>query len=110
MTSTGLDIFEKKWPQALLGAKVGLLVHPASVSKNLKHASSLFLESPKCDLKVFFGPQHGIRGETQDNMIEWKGFRDRRSGLPVYSLYSETRKPRAAMLKLSMYWLSTCRM
>jgi uncharacterized protein YbbC (DUF1343 family) len=99
VTLTGLDIFEKKWPQALLGAKVGLLVHPASVSKNLEHASSLFLESSKCDLKVFFGPQHGIRGETQDNMIEWKGFRDHRSGLPVYSLYSETRKPRAAMLK-----------
>ena len=99
MTLTGLDIFEKKWPQALLGAKVGLLVHPASVSKNLEHASSLFFESPKCELTVFFGPQHGIRGETQDNMIEWKGFHDRRTGLPVYSLYSETRKPRAAMLK-----------
>jgi len=99
VTLTGLDIFEKKWPQALTGAKVGLLTHPASVNRKLDHASSLFLESPKCDLKVFFGPQHGIRGETQDNMIEWKGFRDRRSGLPVYSLYSETRKPRAAMLK-----------
>ena len=99
MTLTGLDIFKKKWPQALLGAKVGLLVHPASVSKNLEHASSLFFESPKCELKVFFGPQHGIRGETQDNMIEWKGFHDLRTGLPVYSLYSETRKPRAAMLK-----------
>ncbi len=98
MTLTGLDIFETKWPQALLGAKVGLLAHPASVSKNLEHASSLFLESTKCDLKVFFGPQHGIRGETQDNMIEWKGFQDRRSGLPVYSLYSETRKPRSTML------------
>ena len=99
MTLTGLDIFKKKWPQALLGAKVGLLVHPASVSKNLEHASSLFFESPKCELKVFFGPQHGIRGETQDNMIEWKGFHDLRTGLPVYSLYSKTRKPPAAMLK-----------
>ena len=47
MTLTGLDIFKKKWPQALLGAKVGLLVHPASVSKNLEHASSLFFESSK---------------------------------------------------------------
>jgi uncharacterized protein YbbC (DUF1343 family) len=74
-------------------------VHPASVSKNLEHASSLFFESPKCELKVFFGPQHGIRGETQDNMIEWKGFHDLRTGLPVYSLYSKTRKPPAAMLK-----------
>jgi uncharacterized protein YbbC (DUF1343 family) len=99
VTLTGLDIFEKKWPRALLGAKVGLLVHPASVSKNLEHASSLFFESPKCELKVFFGPQHGIRGETQDNMIEWKGFHDLRTGLPVYSLYSKTRKPPAAMLK-----------
>ncbi|MGO9378161.1 MAG: exo-beta-N-acetylmuramidase NamZ domain-containing protein [Dissulfurispiraceae bacterium] len=98
MTLTGLDTFEKKWPPALIGAKVGLLVHPASVSRKLDHASSLFLKSSKCDLRALFGPQHGIRGETQDNMIEWKGFRDRSSGLPVYSLYSKTRKPRAAML------------
>ena len=99
MIRTGLDRFDKKWPAALAGSKVGLLVHPASINRRLEHASSLFLRSPKFEVKAFFGPQHGIRGETQDNMIEWKDFRERQSGLPVYSLYSETRKPSAFMLK-----------
>jgi len=99
MTYTGLDLFEKKWPSSLTGARAALLVHPASVNRKLGHASTDFVKSSKCRLKAFFGPQHGIRGETQDNMIEWKGFRDPQSGLPVYSLYSETRKPGASMLK-----------
>lgn len=99
MINTGLDLFEKMWPRPLSGTRVGLLIHPASVNRKLEHASSLFLHSPKFRLKAFFGPQHGIRGETQDNMIEWKGFRDRRTGLPAYSLYSETRKPRPSMLR-----------
>ena len=99
MIKTGLDLFERKWPKMLTGARVGLLVHPASVNRKLHHASALFLQSSNLEVKAFFGPQHGIRGETQDNMIEWRGFRDRQSNLPVYSLYSETRKPGASMLK-----------
>ncbi len=98
MTSSGLDLLKKKWPRPLLSAAVGLLVHPASISRELAHASSLFYASSKFSLKAYFGPQHGIRGETQDNMIEWQGFRDTQTGLPVYSLYSETRKPSPAML------------
>jgi uncharacterized protein YbbC (DUF1343 family) len=96
---TGLDIFEKQWPRQLRGARAGLVVHPPSVTKNLEHAVGLFLKSKKVKLKTLFGPQHGIRGETQDNMIEWKGFRDRKTRLPVYSLYSRTRKPDQKMLK-----------
>lgn len=96
---TGLDIFEKNWPRELIGARTGLVVHPASVNKDLHHAVDLFLKSKKFRLKAFFGPQHGIRGETQDNMIEWEGFRDQKTGLPVYSLYGETRKPHPSMLK-----------
>lgn len=95
---TGLDIFEKNWPKELKGARVGLVVHPASVNKRLEHASDCFFKSRKLELKALFGPQHGIRGETQDNMIEWEGFRDKKTGLPVYSLYGETRKPHPAML------------
>ena len=45
------------------------------------------------------GPQHGARGETQDNMIEWEDYRDPVTGLPVYSLYGRTRKPTPEMLK-----------
>ena len=96
---TGLDRFEKRWPARLKGARVGLLVHPASVNRTFDHAVDLFLKSKKCELTSLFGPQHGILGETQDNMIEWKGFRDRRTGLPVFSLYGSTRKPGPSMLK-----------
>ncbi|MBI4849753.1 MAG: DUF1343 domain-containing protein [Nitrospirae bacterium] len=95
----GLDIFEKNWPGKLKGAQVGLVVHPASVSRRLGHAGDCFIKSRRFELKALFGPQHGIRGETQDNMIEWKGFRDKKTGLPVYSLYSNTRKPGPSMLK-----------
>lgn len=96
---TGLDLFEKKWPARFRGARVGLLVHPASVNKRFEHAVDLFLRSKRCRLTALFGPQHGIRGETQDNMVEWKGFRDSKTGLPVFSLYGPTRKPKPDMLK-----------
>lgn len=96
---TGLDTFEKNWPKKLKGARTGLLVHPASVNSKLEHASDCLLESGKLELKALFGPQHGIRGETQDNMIEWEGFRDKKTGLPVYSLYGQTRKPDPSMLR-----------
>jgi uncharacterized protein YbbC (DUF1343 family) len=94
----GIDIFEKQWPRKFIGARVGLLVHPSSVNKKLEHTIHLFLKSRKLELKALFGPQHGIRGETQDNMIEWNGFTDKQTGLPVYSLYSKTRQPEPAML------------
>jgi len=96
---TGLDMFEKSWPAKLKGARVGLVAHPASVDSKLRHAAGCFLKSGKVELRALFGPQHGVRGETQDNMIEWKGFRDKKTGLPVYSLYSDTRKPSPMMLK-----------
>src|SRR4030042_1824688 len=95
----GLDLFEKNWPKKLRGSRIGLLVHPASVNKKLNHAVNLFIKSKKFKLKALFGPQHGIRGETQDNMIEWEGFLDTHTGLPVFSLYGYTRKPESAMLK-----------
>lgn len=96
---TGLDNFERHWPKRLKGARVGLLVHPASVNRKLEHTVGILLKSGKISLKALFGPQHGIRGETQDNMIEWEGFRDKGTGLPVYSLYGRTRKPEKGMLK-----------
>ena len=65
----------------------------------MEHAVGLFLKSGKIKLNAIFGPQHGFRGETQDNMVEWKGFRDKKTGIPVYSLYGHTRKPEAEMLK-----------
>ncbi|HDH05482.1 MAG TPA: DUF1343 domain-containing protein [Nitrospirae bacterium] len=99
LMQTGLDIFEKEWPDKLKGTRAGLLVHPASVNRKLEHAVDCLLKTGKFELKALFGPQHGIRGETQDNMIEWKGFNDKKTGLPVYSLYSHTRKPDPSTLK-----------
>jgi uncharacterized protein YbbC (DUF1343 family) len=96
---TGLDRFEKTWPRKLKGSRVGLLVHPSSVNKKLSPAFSILLRSKKCELKALFGPQHGIRGETQDNMAEWEGFVDPLTRLPVHSLYGHTRKPEPAMFK-----------
>jgi uncharacterized protein YbbC (DUF1343 family) len=96
---TGLDIFNKRWPKKLNGARVGLVVHPASVNSGLEHAVDCCARSRRFKLNALFGPQHGIRGETQDNMIEWEGFKDIKTGLPVYSLYGKTRKPLTDMLK-----------
>jgi uncharacterized protein YbbC (DUF1343 family) len=99
IVQTGLDVFEKSWPKKLNGSRVGLLIHPASVNRRLEHAVNIFMKSRKFILKALFGPQHGIYGETQDNMIEWEDFDDCHTGLPVFSLYGRTRKPEPIMLK-----------
>lgn len=96
---TGLDIIHKKWPKNLKYSDIGLLVHPASVNKKLNHAIDICTKSKKFKIKALFGPQHGIRGETQDNMIEWRGFIDKKTSLPVYSLYGNVRQPTPSMLK-----------
>ncbi len=95
---TGLDILVRERFARLAGRRVGLLVHPASVDCDLRHAARLFAGAPGLHLAALFGPQHGFRGETQDNMIEWEGFTEPGSGLPVFSLYGETRKPTPGML------------
>jgi len=96
---SGLDIFEKKRPGKLRGSRAGLLIHPASVNRKLEHAVQLFIKSRTCKLTALFGPQHGIHGETQDNMVEWDGFVDKQTGLPVFSLYGLSRKPEPLMLE-----------
>jgi uncharacterized protein YbbC (DUF1343 family) len=81
----------------LRSAALGLIAHPASVTARLR-ASELALLAEGFPLRALFGPQHGARGEKQDNMIESESFVDRRSGLPVHSLYGEVRKPTPQML------------
>jgi uncharacterized protein YbbC (DUF1343 family) len=95
---SGLERLAADPAPVLGGQRVGLLVHPASVDRDLRHAVELLDGTRGCHLTTLFGPQHGFRGETQDNMVEWQGFRDPASGLPVHSLYGETRRPTAAML------------
>lgn len=81
------------------GERVGLICNPATVDHGFRHAADLFHKSPGINLTALFGPQHGIRGETQDNMIEWESFRDRRTGVMAYSLYGQVRRPSPEMLE-----------
>ncbi|HKQ05989.1 MAG TPA: DUF1343 domain-containing protein [Blastocatellia bacterium] len=94
----GLEVLLESRIDLLAGARVGLIVHPASINSRFAHTADLFFDDRRIQLTALFGPQHGIRGETQDNMIEWQSFRDSRTGLPAYSLYGETRKPTTEML------------
>jgi uncharacterized protein YbbC (DUF1343 family) len=80
-------------------ARAGLICNQASVNHQLRHAADLFHEHPDISLRALFGPQHGIRGDVQDNMIETEHTIDQVTGLPIHSLYSETREPTEAMLK-----------
>ena len=96
---TGIDILIESNFEVLKGAKVGLLVNQASVDRNLCHTQDYFVNNKKFELKALFGPQHGIYGQTQDNMIEWEGFEDEKNSIPVYSLYGELRQPSDKMLE-----------
>ena len=81
----------------LRSAALGLVVHPASVTGELAHTVDALLGAGY-DVRSLFGPQHGARGEKQDNMIESDHYTDPVTGLPVHSLYSEVRKPTPEML------------
>ena len=98
MVKTGLEILLESKVRLLDRSRVGLIVNPASINSRFEHAADLFHQHSQINLTALFGPQHGIRGETQDNMIEWQSFRDQRTALPAYSLYGETRKPTPEML------------
>lgn len=95
----GLERLLDERAAALAGARVGLVCNQASVDHGFRHAADLFFEHPKIDLKALFGPQHGIRGDVQDNMIETDHAIDRRTAVPIFSLYSETREPTDEMLR-----------
>ena len=96
---TGLEVILGEKNYLLQGQRVGLIVNPTSIDRNFRHAADLFHGCDDIQLTALLGPQHGIRGETQDNMVEWEGYRDRRVGLPIYSLYGETRIPKEEMLQ-----------
>ena len=83
----------------LRGARVGLVCNQATVDHGLRHAADLLHAHPDVRLTTLFGPQHGIRGDVQDNMIETAHGVDGQTGLPVCSLYSETREPTERMLQ-----------
>ena len=103
MTSTlqfGIDrlLAEPDLRRPLAGRRLALLAHPASVTADLKHSLDALAALPDLRLSAAFGPQHGIKGDKQDNMVETTDFVDPQLGIPVFSLYGEVRRPTAAMM------------
>jgi uncharacterized protein YbbC (DUF1343 family) len=95
----GLENCLKSPPKALKGARFGLLLNQASVNAQFEYASELLARRFPGKLAALFSPQHGLWSEQQENMIETGHGRDETLGVPIYSLYSEVRKPTARMLK-----------
>ena len=96
----GIDrlIEERALRRPLEGRRVALLAHPASVTRDLVHSLDALAALPGIELTAAFGPQHGLRGEKQDNMVESADYRDPVHGIPVFSLYGEVRRPTPAMM------------
>lgn len=84
---------------SLKNQRIGVVSNPASVDAELRHIVRVLATTPDVTLGAIFGPQHGYRADVQDNMIETGHAQDPTRGVPVYSLYSETREPTADMLK-----------
>ena len=82
----------------LVGRRVALLAHPASVTRDLVHSLDALVALKDMQVVATFGPQHGLRGDKQDNMVESPDFNDPVHGMPVFSLYGEVRRPTAAMM------------
>jgi uncharacterized protein YbbC (DUF1343 family) len=97
---TGLERFLQSEHRKYRKQRLAFLCHQASVDGKLRHLRDLVLDPKlKIDVRAFFGPQHGINGEKQDNMIESADSVDPVSKKPVYSLYGKTREPLPSMLE-----------
>ena len=96
----GIDrlIAERALRAPLSGRRVALLAHPASVTENLTHSLDALAACGDIKISAAFGPQHGLRGDKQDNMIESPDFKDPVHGIPVFSLYGDVRRPTDAMM------------
>ncbi|MDD2717110.1 MAG: DUF1343 domain-containing protein [Candidatus Wallbacteria bacterium] len=100
MINFGIDrlIADQNLQKQLSGKQVALLAHPASVTRDLVHSLDALAAVKGLKLTAAFGPQHGLRGDKQDNMIESPDFIDPALGIPVFSLYGEVRRPTPAMM------------
>jgi uncharacterized protein YbbC (DUF1343 family) len=82
----------------LAGTRVALLAHPASVTRELVHSLDALAACKEITLSAAFGPQHGLRGDKQDNMVESPDYVDPVHRIPVFSLYGEVRRPTPGMM------------
>jgi uncharacterized protein YbbC (DUF1343 family) len=96
----GIDrlLEDRRLRAPLVGRRVALLAHPASVTARVTPSVDALVATGDVRLTAAFGPQHGLRGDKQDNMIESEDFVDARLGIPVFSLYGEVRRPTQRML------------
>jgi uncharacterized protein YbbC (DUF1343 family) len=96
----GIDrlISEPELQKPLIGKRIGLVAHPASVTENLTHSIDAIQAIPGLKLTCAFGPQHGMKGDKQYNMMETEDEIDPIHGIPIYSLYGKVRRPTAEML------------
>jgi uncharacterized protein YbbC (DUF1343 family) len=99
MVQPGIVVLLNKRRDLIKRARIGAVVHPASVLADLRHTADVLAECDDFQLVSLFGPQHGARGEKQDNMIESDFYHDPDLGLPVHSLYGETRRPAEEMMR-----------
>jgi len=98
MVRTGLDNISENLPEGLRGRRIGVLCHAPSITSDFIHITDFFHVRNDCRLSAVFGPQHGLYGQTQDNMIEWRSQMHPVFNVPLYSLYGEHRKPTREML------------
>lgn len=100
MTLFGLDrlLADGALRRPLAGKRVALLAHPASVTRDLVHSMDALSACDEINLSAAFGPQHGLKGDKQDNMVETDDFIDPVYGVPVFSLYGQVRRPTDEMM------------
>lgn len=96
----GIDrlLAEQKLRAPLAGKRVALVAHPASVTEDLTHSLDALAACDDITLSAAFGPQHGLKGDKQDNMVETATMVDEQYGIPIFSLYGEVRHPTAQMM------------
>jgi uncharacterized protein YbbC (DUF1343 family) len=99
LVTLGIDRLLEQDAGLIAGQRIGLVSNPASIDGSFRHSADRLRDSADATLVALFGPQHGFRSNLQDNMIETPHAHDGRRGVPVYSLYSETREPTEAMLR-----------
>ena len=94
----GVEVLRDGGFKELVGKRVGLVTNPSGVDRNLKSTIDILFEAPEVNLVALYGPEHGVRGNVYAGE-KIDDSKDLKTGLPVYSLYGQTRKPTQQMLQ-----------
>jgi uncharacterized protein YbbC (DUF1343 family) len=98
IVKTGIDVLKESNFEILKGKRVGLITNPTGIDRNLKSTVDILFESREFKLTALYGPEHGVRGDySAGDYVE--NYTDKKTNLPVYSLYGKTRKASPDMLK-----------